>query len=294
MITNDNDCFRILNLPKYPLFWQYINKEYKPYRGEFYGEEDKLLFKHPFFSMVNAKRFYLTLKYFNLYFPKNGSKTIDIGGYPGSILKLIRKYSNISHLSLYQCGLYNDSDFMKEMESYDITMLPLVDIDPPICYQKELEGKNNFFIGMDNETVDFVIATEIIEHLVYPLHFLAEAKRILKPGGRILITTPNVAKSSAWVRVLLGKSNLDPLEKTQIFMQGNWRGHVRLYSKQELITLLQNKKFNVLDTKAFNDGYYVMKKTSFFRKMDFTIRLLIEFIFPWTKPELLVIAEEPL
>jgi SAM-dependent methyltransferase len=284
--------FQILNLPRYSLFLQYINKEYKPYKDEFYGEKDKLLFRYPFFTRANAKRFYLTLKYLNLYFPKDGSKIIDIGGYPGSILKLLRKYSEITSLSLYQCGRYDDPVFLKEMESYDIVTLPSVDLDPPAHYQKELEGKHNFFINLANESVDFVIATEIIEHLVYPLHLLAEANRILKAGGRLLITTPNVAKSSAWVRVLLGKSNLDPLEKTQIYMRGNWRGHVRLYSKEELITLLQDQKFNILESETYNDGYYWTTKSRWLRKIDFSIRLGIEFFLPWTKPGLLVIAEK--
>jgi SAM-dependent methyltransferase len=291
MRVTRNYRFQILDLPKYSSFLQYINKEYKPYLGEFYGEEDKKIFKYPFFTRVDAKRFYLTLKYFNLYFPKNGSKVIDIGGYPGTILKLLRKYSDIDYL--YQCGLYDDPDFLKEMDSYDIVTLPSADLDPPIHYQKELEGKHNFYINLDNESVDFVIATEIIEHLVYPLHFLSEANRILKAGGRLLITTPNVAKSSAWARVLLGKSNLDPLEKTQIYMRGNWRGHVRLYSKEELITLLQNQKFNILESKTYKGDYYRTTNSGWLRKIDFSIRLGIEFFLPWTKPGLLVIAEKP-
>lgn len=292
MRVTSNYRSQILDLPKYSSFLQYINKEYKPYLGEFYGEEDKKIFKHHFFTKVDAKRFYLTLKYFNLYFPANGSKIIDIGGYPGTMLKIIRKYNNIDSLSLYQCGLYDDPAFLKEMEFYNIITLPPVDLDPPIYYQKELEGKHNFFINLDNETVDFAIATEIIEHLVYPLHFLAEANRILKKGGRILITTPNIAKSSASVRVLLGKSNLDRLEKTQVCMQDKWRGHVRLYSKEELITLLQNQKLKILESKTFDGDYFWRIKSSLPRKMDFLIRLGIEFILPWTKPALLVIAEK--
>jgi SAM-dependent methyltransferase len=290
MRSPSNYCFQIFNLPRYSLFLQYINKEYKPYIGEIYGEEDKKIFKYPFFTRVDAKRFYLTLKYINLYFPKNGSKVIDIGGYPGTMLKLLRKYSDIKYL--YQCGLYDDPDFLKEMDSYDIVTLPSVDLDPPVYYQKELEGKHNFSINLDNESVDFIIATEIIEHLVYPLHFLSEAIRILKAGGRLLITTPNVAKSSAWVRVLMGKSNLDRLEKTQICMRGNWRGHVRLYSKEELITLLLNHNFNILVAKAFTDFGLWTRKSSLPRKMDFLIRMAIEFFLPWTKPGLLVIAEK--
>ena len=42
---------------------------------------------------------------------------------------------------------------------------------------------------------DVVIATEIIEHLDQPQKLLAEANRVLKSGGRLILTTP--VKTSA-------------------------------------------------------------------------------------------------
>jgi len=38
---------------------------------------------------------------------------------------------------------------------------------------------------------DIVIATEVIEHISDPLQFVHQSVRYLKPGGRLLITTPN-------------------------------------------------------------------------------------------------------
>lgn len=37
---------------------------------------------------------------------------------------------------------------------------------------------------------DVVVATEIIEHLLHPTKLLAEARRVLKPAGRFILTTP--------------------------------------------------------------------------------------------------------
>ena len=45
-----------------------------------------------------------------------------------------------------------------------------------------LPFRNSFF--------DVVIATEIIEHLSQPELMLSEIKRVLKPGGRVIIATP--------------------------------------------------------------------------------------------------------
>ncbi len=42
-------------------------------------------------------------------------------------------------------------------------------------------------------SVDLILASEVIEHLVNPRHVLAEVRRVLRPRGRVLITVPNVA-----------------------------------------------------------------------------------------------------
>ncbi|MBI5765990.1 methyltransferase domain-containing protein, partial [Candidatus Falkowbacteria bacterium] len=47
------------------------------------------------------------------------------------------------------------------------------------------------FIKNNNERFDLIIATELIEHLNNPLDFLENCKKILKDGGKIIITTPN-------------------------------------------------------------------------------------------------------
>jgi SAM-dependent methyltransferase len=41
-----------------------------------------------------------------------------------------------------------------------------------------------------SESVDWVFAVELIEHLANPRHFMKEAHRCLKAGGKLLITTP--------------------------------------------------------------------------------------------------------
>lgn len=46
----------------------------------------------------------------------------------------------------------------------------------------------------EDASQDLVLAMEILEHLaVDPLHFLEEAWRVLRPGGHLLLTTPNIA-----------------------------------------------------------------------------------------------------
>jgi 2-polyprenyl-3-methyl-5-hydroxy-6-metoxy-1,4-benzoquinol methylase len=48
-----------------------------------------------------------------------------------------------------------------------------------------------------------VTAVEVIEHVEAPINLLRNARRLLKPGGRIVITTPNVDSVPARVKFLL-------------------------------------------------------------------------------------------
>ncbi|HYQ27566.1 MAG TPA: class I SAM-dependent methyltransferase, partial [Polyangiaceae bacterium] len=43
---------------------------------------------------------------------------------------------------------------------------------------------------------DAVVSMDVVEHLVDPLPWLADALRVLKPGGLLFLTTPNYASRS--------------------------------------------------------------------------------------------------
>lgn len=55
---------------------------------------------------------------------------------------------------------------------------------------------------------DLVIAGEVIEHLTYdPMHMLVESRRVLRDGGFLLITTPNVGSITSVAKTLDGRDN---------------------------------------------------------------------------------------
>jgi SAM-dependent methyltransferase len=51
-------------------------------------------------------------------------------------------------------------------------------------------------IPLGDRSVDFVVSFETIEHLERPEQFLRECARVLRPGGRILLSTPNATTSA--------------------------------------------------------------------------------------------------
>ncbi|MBT8379704.1 MAG: class I SAM-dependent methyltransferase [Ignavibacteria bacterium] len=49
---------------------------------------------------------------------------------------------------------------------------------------------NSFFLPFDSNSIDCVIASEIIEHVFDPAKFVKELFRVLKKGGSLIVTTP--------------------------------------------------------------------------------------------------------
>jgi glycosyltransferase involved in cell wall biosynthesis/SAM-dependent methyltransferase len=56
-----------------------------------------------------------------------------------------------------------------------------------------------------DESFDTVLCCELLEHLTAdPMHMMSEIARVLKPGGRLLLTTPNIASYRALHAILNG------------------------------------------------------------------------------------------
>src|SRR5580700_9738150 len=84
---------------------------------------------------------------------------------------------------------------------------------------------------------ELVLACEVIEHMLFdPMHLLLEARRVLEEGGRILITTPNIASLTSVARVLHGHDNPQIHSKYKIPMAGvpGAVQHMREYTVAEL------------------------------------------------------------
>ena len=51
------------------------------------------------------------------------------------------------------------------------------------------------FIGIEDNTFDFVVSFQVIEHIEDDDFFSREIYRVLKPGGKLILTTPNIKMS---------------------------------------------------------------------------------------------------
>jgi 2-polyprenyl-3-methyl-5-hydroxy-6-metoxy-1,4-benzoquinol methylase len=59
-------------------------------------------------------------------------------------------------------------------------------------------------MGTMNEKFDVIVFADVLEHFVHPEDVLCQARALLAPGGRIVISIPNVAHLSVRLQLLLG------------------------------------------------------------------------------------------
>ena len=93
---------------------------------------------------------------------------------------------------------------------------------------------------------DVVIMSELIEHLVDPDGALAEVRRVLRPGGSLLLSTPNLA---AWYNRGLLAVGFQPVF-SEVSLRGVYgrpgrvvAGHLRLFTRRALAEFLTASGF---------------------------------------------------
>jgi len=172
----------------------------------------------PYDSRAEEIRFNKILKLIG-----RNKKILDIGCYDGSLGKLLINNNN----EVYGIEINKESAKLAKKRGLRVKVQDATET---------LGFKNDFF--------DIVVAGEIIEHILDTDFFINEIKRVLKPGGQLVLTTPNMASFGRRILLLLGKN--PHMEASLGFPPEARAGHIRFFTKGLLIRYLQHKKFKVL------------------------------------------------
>jgi ubiquinone/menaquinone biosynthesis C-methylase UbiE len=101
-----------------------------------------------------------------------------------------------------------------------------------------------------DDAFDKVILAEVLEHLDDDQAGLAEAVRVARPGGMIVISVPNANYPFFWDPI---NKTLETLFDTHIAdgpLSGIWAHHVRLYTLEELQSLVEGAGLRIEETRT--------------------------------------------
>lgn len=105
-------------------------------------------------------------------------------------------------------------------------------------------------------TFDFVTYMDVIEHHSFsPKRVLLEIFRVLRPGGQVIITTPNHASIYNRISLLAGRSVNDDFRYffEDCAARDFYPGHHREYTRRDLRYALAATGFRVRECKVFDE-----------------------------------------
>lgn len=149
------------------------------------------------------------------------------------VIRLIDKSRSISIIDI---GSGPNTPFYTFLIKNGFDIRSYTAIDP----LSELEGKNIKFIKppviknipVKTNSLDYVIAIAFIEHIDNPKEVMSEMMRIVKPGGKVIVTTPT-PKAKLLLELLSYKLNIISRREIQ--------EHKNYFDISSLLTLIPNK-----------------------------------------------------
>jgi len=150
---------------------------------------------------------------------KKRGKLLDAGGGEGDLYSLLKNRFDVTVCDIEQSYPRNNP-------------IDKVDLNNNLPYRA-----NSF---------DYVTCVEVIEHIENPHHLIREFKKILKPHGILIITTPNISNTFSRLKFLV----------TGVFFcfseaeRKSKHGHINPIPYWELKDILDKNNFEIIEVKA--------------------------------------------
>jgi SAM-dependent methyltransferase len=96
-------------------------------------------------------------------------------------------------------------------------------------------------LPLDHASVDLVWCSEVLEHVADTAYLLLEVRRVLRPGGRLLVTVPYHGRvTGALIALTRFDAHFDPLGQ-----------HLRFYTRSSLTATLERSGFEAVRVRGW-------------------------------------------
>lgn len=150
---------------------------------------------------------------------KNSTKVLDIGCSNGLVGEYLFKNKKCE---MYGCDIDENSLNICKKRN---------------CYKKifkiDLNDAKQFEKYIKEETFDYIIMADVLEHLINPEQAIVEISKYLKNDGELLVSVPNISHGDIILNLINEKFNYSKiglLDDT----------HLRFFTKQSFIDFIQN------------------------------------------------------
>jgi 2-polyprenyl-3-methyl-5-hydroxy-6-metoxy-1,4-benzoquinol methylase len=110
-------------------------------------------------------------------------------------------------------------------------------------------------VELGDQPFDAILASDVLEHLADAEDVLARAVTLLRPGGAVVISLPNVANVYVFAQLL---RKTWPRRGSGIFD----RTHVRWFAKRDMVRLLRGAGLEVLRVEPYFTRYRAIRAAS--------------------------------
>jgi methionine biosynthesis protein MetW len=131
-----------------------------------------------------------------------------------------------------------------------------LDIHPKALAQAKRNGLKTILVDLEttwpinHSTFDLVLMLDVLEHVVDIEHCLSEAKRVLRPGGQLIIAFPNHFDLRNRLHILFG-GGIIHWSHVQYEMEDWNYGHVRFLRYTQWLNLLKKMGLQI-EAEQFN------------------------------------------
>lgn len=172
-------------------------------------------------------------------------KCLELGSAPYFITMLLKQFTDLELVLANYFGQRYAGIYRENAER----VCPLeISFENPKNHMKEYIKTEFYQFNVESDMYPFsdsefdvVLFCELIEHMqMDPIYALMEMKRVLKPNGVLILTTPNANRIENIIRMISGSNIYDHYSG-----YGPYGRHNREYNVHELMTLLEYCGFSI-------------------------------------------------